>query len=242
MEFSHPIYDGAPESQGFGANPNNGFNGPGGHNGPDYAVPYDTPVKAAGDGVVEFEGFITGEYWQNPWWFTPGAGLTIALDHGPNEPDSTYSHLSRTVVDKGQSVKRGDVIGYVGNTGTVIPAPTAANPHAGAHLHFNMFPPGFDPNSPTYGTVNPTVYLSQSLQFRTVTAEVLFVRVAPTRNAAMAPGYPNGIARGATISVVGHVAGEEVTPGNNAWFKTKSGYFVWATGAGDDLSGIPDLN
>jgi hypothetical protein len=242
LEYSHPIYDGAPISQGFGANKTE-FNGKGGHNGDDYAVKYGTPVKAVADGIVEFEGWGPVDYKKDPHWLVPGAGIRVVLDHGAGNPDSVYGHLSATTVNRNQFVKRGTVIGYVGNTGNVIPKPTIANPHAGAHLHFSMYPPNYDLNSPTYGAVNPAIYLGQKpgVLFRTIT-KVTNVRTAPNSKAPLAPGFPDGIAVGATISAVGHVAGEDVTgKGDNAWIKTKSGYYVWANNAGNDLSGLPQL-
>jgi murein DD-endopeptidase MepM/ murein hydrolase activator NlpD len=239
MEYSHPLYDGAIVTQDFGANATQ-FNGKGGHNGKDYGVKYGTPVKAVADGIVEFEGWGPVDYLKDPHWLVPGAGIRVVLDHGQGNPDSVYGHLSATTVNRNQFVKRGTVIGYVGNTGNVIPRPTIANPHAGAHLHFSMYPPNFDLNSPFYGAVNPDIYLSQKIKYLTITSETN-VRTAPNSKAPLAPGFPEGIAKGATISAIGHVAGEEVTKGNNAWIKTKSGYFVWANNAGNDLSGLPQL-
>jgi Membrane proteins related to metalloendopeptidases len=231
--YIHPLFDGAPVTQGFGANPNNGNNGPGGHNGDDYGVPEGTPVVAVADGVVEVEGWASGDYRNDPHWLVPGAGIRIVLDHGDNAPDSVYGHLRETVIDNGQTVKQGQLIGYTGETGNTM----------GAHLHFSMYPPGYDLNSPTYGAVNPAIYLNQQMAFRVVTEPVAWVRTEPRRGDNLAPGYAEGIAQGATISVVGHVAGEDpYNDGNNAWYKTKSGYYIWANAAGDDISGIPDLN
>lgn len=46
-----------------------------------------------------------------------------------------WLHLSKSLVVLGSKFTKGDVIAYSGNTGYVAPAPTAENPHAGAHLH-----------------------------------------------------------------------------------------------------------
>lgn len=231
--YANPIYDGAPISQYFGANPNNGNNGPGGHNGHDYAVPAGTPVKAVADGTIQHEGWIAGDYRNNPWWLVPGAGICVVVDHGDGNPDSLYGHLSETVVNNGDWVTQGQIIGYVGETGNAT----------GPHLHFSMFPPGYDLESPTYGTVNPDIYLNQRDITRTVTADPGFIRTEPRTGNNLAPGYGEGIAQGATVVVLGHVAGEDpYGTGSNAWFKTRSGFYIWAEAAGNDLTGVPDLN
>lgn len=124
-----------------------------GHNGIDYLTPIGTPVKASGDGVVEFEG-----QGANHSWITWMGGITILLKH--DDGFSGYSHLSRTIVNRGDAVKQGQVIGYSGNTGNVLPKPTPANAGAGAHLHFDFLPlvPNFK-NSYS-GRVNPENYFS----------------------------------------------------------------------------------
>src|SRR5208282_2046338 len=85
-----------------------------GHMGTDYAAPIGTPVHAAGDGRVAFEG-VRGGY-----------GNAILLSHG-NEISTLYGHLSHFAknVHLGSHVQQGDVIGYVGMTGLAT----------GPHLH-----------------------------------------------------------------------------------------------------------
>ncbi|MDI2033007.1 GH25 family lysozyme [Paenarthrobacter nitroguajacolicus] len=135
----------------FGSSPNDGINPAGGHTGDDYAAVIGTPVRAPGDGVIAFEGWVEGEYWQNPWWLDGKGGIVCVLDCGDNEPTFIMGHLSRTVVDKGQWVKKGDIIAYTGNT-TTIPG------GVGPHLHFEALPPGYILNGPTYGRVDPARY------------------------------------------------------------------------------------
>lgn len=138
----------------FGSSPNDGINPSGGHTGNDYAANIGTPVRAPGDGVIAFEGWIQGAYWQNPWWLDGKGGIVCVLDCGDTEPTFIMGHLDRTIVDKGQRVRKGQIIGYTGNT-TTIPG------GVGAHLHFEALPPGYILNGPTYGRVNPARYCTE---------------------------------------------------------------------------------
>ncbi|QOT19746.1 GH25 family lysozyme [Paenarthrobacter sp. YJN-5] len=138
----------------FGSSPNDGINPAGGHTGNDYAANIGTPVRAPGDGVIAFEGWIQGAYYQNPWWLDGKGGIVCVLDCGDTEPTFIMGHLSRTVVDKGQRVKKGDIIAYTGNTTTLAGG-------VGAHLHFEALPPGYILNGPTYGRVNPNRYCKE---------------------------------------------------------------------------------
>lgn len=76
---------------------------------------------------------------------------------------------------------------------------------------------------------------------RTVTVHGTKVRTGPGTQYTLAPGYPDGLAAGAVIAVMGYVAGQHVKPGDNAWYKTRSGFYVWANNAGNDISGLPYL-
>ncbi len=86
-----------------------------GHMGTDYAAPIGTPVHAAGDGTVSFEG-VRGGY-----------GNAVILAHG-NEISTLYGHMSRFArgVRLGSHVQQGEVVGYVGMTGLAT----------GPHLHY----------------------------------------------------------------------------------------------------------
>jgi murein DD-endopeptidase MepM/ murein hydrolase activator NlpD len=86
------------------------------HYGQDFSVPYGTDVYATGDGMVIESG-----------WNSGGFGNYIVIDHGYGL-QSTYGHLSRIKVPKGVNVKRGDLIGLSGNTGT----------SSGPHLHYQI--------------------------------------------------------------------------------------------------------
>ena len=82
-------------------------------------------------------------------------GNVIVIDHG-NGMRSLYAHCRVRYVSAGQKVNQGDVIALVGNTGTAVsPRPTASNPVAGSHLHFQMLLNG--------NPVNPEKYLPSPL-------------------------------------------------------------------------------
>ena len=70
-----------------------------------------------------------------------GYGNCIMIDHG-NGYQTLYGHLSGYAVSYGQSVSKGDVIGYVGATGVVT----------GPHLHFEIWSGG--------GRIDPEPYFS----------------------------------------------------------------------------------
>jgi murein DD-endopeptidase MepM/ murein hydrolase activator NlpD len=86
------------------------------HPGLDISADYGTPVLASGDAVVSSAG-MNGAY-----------GNMVILDHGYGIV-TKYGHLSRMAVTANQSVKRGDVIGYVGTTGR----------STGPHLHYEIW-------------------------------------------------------------------------------------------------------
>jgi len=92
------------------------FNGEGKfHSGVDIEAPYGTPVHAAADGEA------TGES------MGAGYGRQVVLNHG-HDLLTVYGHLSAVAVVPGQHVVRGQVIGYVGQSG-----------HAtGPHLHYEV--------------------------------------------------------------------------------------------------------
>ncbi len=86
------------------------------HYGMDFTAPAGTDVYATGNGVVK-----------ETQSSQRGLGKNIVIDHGFGYT-SIYAHLSNFNVRTGQKVQRGDVIGFVGNTGTSI-----AN-----HLHYEV--------------------------------------------------------------------------------------------------------
>ncbi|WP_428740340.1 peptidoglycan DD-metalloendopeptidase family protein [Tenacibaculum sp.] len=85
------------------------------HNGIDIKAPIGTPVIATADGIIAKAAD------QNKW------GNLIVIEHSDGY-QTWYAHLQKFNVTKNQSVKKGDVIGYVGNTGASL----------GAHLHYEV--------------------------------------------------------------------------------------------------------
>jgi len=139
-------------SQGWGANPAyyRQF-GQRGHNGIDFAVPTGTPVYAAEAGTIYFEG-----YGAKSAWMGSISGICCIINHG--KLYTGYAHLKDTVVNKGQKVKRGQLIGHADSTGI----------STGPHLHFEVIgkPPAWNngyaarvvpPVLTPYGTVVNTV-------------------------------------------------------------------------------------
>lgn len=98
------------------------------HEGMDFSAPVGTPVYATGDGVVKSAGRSMSGY-----------GNLIELDHGFNYT-TRFAHLSEILVTPGQQVKRGDLIGKVGNTGK----------STGPHLHYEVRLKGVPQNPVNY--------------------------------------------------------------------------------------------
>ncbi|WP_109829921.1 M23 family metallopeptidase [Reichenbachiella versicolor] len=108
------------------------------HPGVDFAAPKGTPIYATGDGIVKKVTSSLGGY-----------GKQVEIDHGFNYV-TKYAHMSAFNVKKGQKVKRGECIGYVGNSGRST-AP---------HLHYEVHKDGKKINPVHYFSkdLNPTEY------------------------------------------------------------------------------------
>lgn len=85
------------------------------HKGIDIAASYGTSIKSSADGKVIHAGYYNE------------LGQTVIVDHG-NGITTVYGHTSKLLVKKGQTVKKGDVIAKVGNSGR----------STGSHLHFEI--------------------------------------------------------------------------------------------------------
>jgi murein DD-endopeptidase MepM/ murein hydrolase activator NlpD len=103
------------------------------HAGLDILAPTGTPIRAAGDGMVEFSGMQSGY------------GREIILDHG-HGLRTVYGHMSALVATGGEHVLRGQVIGYVGQSGR------ATCPHLHYEVRINKVP------------VNPNKYLRSTFE------------------------------------------------------------------------------
>jgi murein DD-endopeptidase MepM/ murein hydrolase activator NlpD len=103
------------------------------HTGIDFTAPRGTPIYATGDGKVI-----------KPKSRLSGYGKTIVIDHGFGY-NSLYAHCSKIIVKPGQKVKRGQIIGYVGNTGI----------STGPHVHYEVLKNGTP--------VNPVNFFYQDL-------------------------------------------------------------------------------
>ena len=88
------------------------------HGGTDIGASYGSAIYAADSGTV----VRSADGWNGGW------GNCVMIDHG-NGMQTLYAHMSSRAVSVGQTVSRGQTIGYVGSTGM----------STGAHLHFEMY-------------------------------------------------------------------------------------------------------
>jgi murein DD-endopeptidase MepM/ murein hydrolase activator NlpD len=109
------------------------------HTGIDFTAPTGTPIYATGDGVVS----------NDPRKREAGYGTFVVIDHGYGY-ETLYGHMSKANVRIGQKVKRGQIIGFVGNTGTST-AP---------HLHYEVIKNGvkINPINFFYNDLTPEEY------------------------------------------------------------------------------------
>ena len=87
------------------------------HYGMDFSAKKGTPIYATGNGIVQRADNRSSGY-----------GRHIRIDHGFGYI-SLYGHLEKYHVRRGEKVKRGDIIGFVGNTGRSV----------GPHVHYEIF-------------------------------------------------------------------------------------------------------
>lgn len=86
------------------------------HAGMDFSAPTGTPIYSTGDGKVTRADSRSSGY-----------GRHVRIDHGYGYL-TLYGHMSKILVRPGQTIKRGEIIGYVGNTGKSV----------GPHLHYEV--------------------------------------------------------------------------------------------------------
>ena len=90
------------------------------HTGLDFTAPIGTPIYATGNGVISADEYDAGGY-----------GNNVVINHGYGY-ETLYGHMSRIKVRVGQKVKRGEVIGWIGNTGK----------STGPHCHYEVIKNG----------------------------------------------------------------------------------------------------
>jgi murein DD-endopeptidase MepM/ murein hydrolase activator NlpD len=149
------------------------------HKGVDFHAPYGSPIYAVSDGTVEFAGRHGGH------------GNFVKLGHGGGL-ETGYAHMSRIAVSRGERVRRGEVIGYVGSTGLAT----------GPHLHFEVYRNGHTVNPASVTYVNRAQLSGAQLAaFRGTLAELQ--RVTP--GAALVPLAPDPIASGQPVREIDRI-------------------------------------
>lgn len=108
------------------------------HLGLDFSAPMGTPIYATADGKVVDAGFNTGGY-----------GNRVVINHGFGY-ETLYGHMVRIKARVGETVKRGEVIGYVGNTGK------STAPHCHYEVHKRGIP--VDPIYYFYNDLTPAQF------------------------------------------------------------------------------------
>ena len=108
------------------------------HTGQDFTAPVGTEIYATGNGTVE-----KVEYYGR------GYGNNVIINHGYGY-ETLYGHMSKINVRQGQKINRGDIIGFVGNTGT----------STGPHLHYEVIKNGdkINPVNFFYNDLTPDQY------------------------------------------------------------------------------------
>jgi len=112
------------------------------HKGMDFKAATGTPIYASGNGKVVLA--------QRSATF----GKVVYIDHGFGYR-TIYAHMSKIATRKGRKVKRGDIIGYVGNTGRSV----------GSHLHYEVHKNGraLNPINFYYGDLTPEEFLAMQI-------------------------------------------------------------------------------
>jgi murein DD-endopeptidase MepM/ murein hydrolase activator NlpD len=109
------------------------------HDGMDFASPIGTPIYATGDGAIIAVGPERGY------------GNRVMINHGYGYV-TKYAHMSKFKVRTRQRIKRGDVIGYVGNTGA----------STGPHCHYEVYKNGkpINPINFFFNDLSPAEYMT----------------------------------------------------------------------------------
>lgn len=108
------------------------------HSGLDFSAAIGTPIYSTGDGIVEQADNLAQGY-----------GNHVVINHNFGYK-TLYGHMSRIAAKRGQKVKRGDIIGYVGSTGV----------STGPHLHYEVIKNNtkINPVNFFYNDLSPSEY------------------------------------------------------------------------------------
>jgi murein DD-endopeptidase MepM/ murein hydrolase activator NlpD len=128
------------------------------HEGIDFACQIGTPIYSPGEGVVESSGYIGNGY-----------GININIDH-QNGYKTKFAHMSQALVTEGARVKRGQLLGYSGNTGL----------STGPHLHYEIMhnEVKIDPIDFFYEDLSPNEYRKLKLNKAEATKEMVKAKLS----------------------------------------------------------------
>lgn len=132
------------------------------HKGLDLSAPVGTPIYATADGVVTFAGRYPISHSVNWWRF----GNVVTIKHA-DRFITIYAHCDTVRVKAGQTVKQGEVIATVGNTGW----------STNAHLHYEVRSDMEQPG--TYAPIDPRIYI---LNYQWPNEAVLLMRARTTKD------------------------------------------------------------
>lgn len=143
-----------------------------GHGAIDYGVPLNTPVVAPEDGVIIHADWAynlpggPNDWVARDYQIKPaagdthtGGGIMVGIR---NSAGSRWwlCHLNRTDLNAGQSVRKGQIIGYSGTTGS----------STGPHLHVSLIPAGANWSNGYFGAIDPAPYIKARYAPITATA------------------------------------------------------------------------
>ncbi|HYV35936.1 MAG TPA: peptidoglycan DD-metalloendopeptidase family protein, partial [Gemmataceae bacterium] len=177
------------------------FKGPNVHSGIDFGMPEGTKIVAVADGeVVKVD----------PQNIDPNPGIFVKIKHHGRTSDwySLYYHLKQRMVDVGDKIKQGDVIGYSGNTGT----------STGPHLHFEMRAAAGDQNAakPPVPMTGQVLASDGSVKSTTITSFDLGTTYRPTLPSVSNGSFLSGIM--ASWSTIGHGVADAIQHTLGDWW------------------------
>ncbi len=132
------------------------------HKGLDLSAPVGTPIYATADGVVTFAGRYPISHSVNWWRF----GNVVTIKHA-DRFITIYAHCDAVRVKAGQTVKQGEVVATVGNTGW----------STNAHLHYEVRSDMEQPG--VYAPIDPRIYI---LNYQWPNEAVLLMRARTTKD------------------------------------------------------------